>query len=329
MVRGYKEIKEALSFISEDDEKTAKTRCNALGLHKKMSKLETGLFAVFWDDILQQVDKTNVTLQNPRLDVNTAVASVKSLKILIQTKRDEFKNYEKKGAEISGCYEYVSSTQRKRKINVRLDPLDSPHGTDCELTPSESFRTQNFLLIIDQFIASLDQRLGSYEVVSSRFGFLKNLQNLSTDEIKQQAGRLVEIYSLDLDEQLGPELIQFSSFCSQFIEEMTEKDKKVLSHERWMYRLLREKDVKECFPNVEVLLRIYLSLMVTNCSGERSFSKLKLIKNRLRTSMKEERLNHLAILSLESDILRRISFDDIITSFANKKSRKVSLNQAM
>lgn len=31
LVRGYKEMKEALSFISKDDEKTAKTRCNATG----------------------------------------------------------------------------------------------------------------------------------------------------------------------------------------------------------------------------------------------------------------------------------------------------------
>lgn len=32
------------------------------------------------------------------------------------------------------------------------------------------------------------------------------------------------------------------------------------------------------FPNVEIALRIFLSMMVTNCSGERSFSKLKRIK---------------------------------------------------
>jgi len=33
-----------------------------------------------------------------------------------------------------------------------------------------------------------------------------------------------------------------------------------------------------CFPNVETILRLFLCLMVTNCSSERSFSKLKRIK---------------------------------------------------
>ena len=63
--------------------------------------------------------------------------------------------------------------------------------------------------------------------------------------------------------------------------------------------------------------------MVANCSSERSFSTLKLIKNRLRTSMSEDRLVGLTLLSIESDILRELNFDDIIDEFANKKARKV------
>jgi len=69
---------------------------------------------------------------------------------------------------------------------------------------------------------------------------------------------------------------------------------------------------------------MYLVLMVTNCSAERSFSKLKQIENRLRTSMTQGRLVKLAIMSIESDILREIDFTAIISDFAVAKSRKVS-----
>ena len=34
-------------------------------------------------------------------------------------------------------------------------------------------------------------------------------------------------------------------------------------------------ELKEIFANVEIAFRIYLSLMVSNCTGERSFSKLR------------------------------------------------------
>lgn len=52
---------------------------------------------------------------------------------------------------------------------------------------------------------------------------------------------------------------------------------------------------------------------------------MKLIKNRLRTSMGNERLSHLALLSIEADILREINFNDLVTEFAKKKTRKVPL----
>ena len=97
-----------------------------------------------------------------------------------------------------------------------------------------------------------------------------------------------------------------------------------MSFEQFCYNLLHDKEVKESCPNVEVALRMYLSLMISNCSGERSFSKLKLIQNRLRTSMGQGRLVHLVMMSLEWDILRELDFKDVIHFFATAKSRKVS-----
>lgn len=76
------------------------------------------------------------------------------------------------------------------------------------------------------------------------------------------------------------------------------------------------------FPNVSAILRLFLCLMVTNCSGERSFSQLKRIKNELRATMSQEKLSALSIMCIESDKLRSISFDDVINDFAFGKSRK-------
>ena len=55
---------------------------------------------------------------------------------------------------------------------------------------------------------------------------------------------------------------------------------------------------------------------VTNCSGERSFSKLKRIKNEQRTSIGQDRLNNLTLLSIEHELLQKIDVDDIIARFA-------------
>jgi hypothetical protein len=48
-------------------------------------------------------------------------------------------------------------------------------------------------------------------------------------------------------------------------------------------------DNTECaFPNIEISLRIFLTLMVTNCKTERSFSQMKRIENPKRTTMRRE-----------------------------------------
>ena len=48
------------------------------------------------------------------------------------------------------------------------------------------------------------------------------------------------------------------------------------------------------------------------------------IKNGLRTTMTNERVTHLSLMSIEYDILRETDLDDLITDFAQRKGRKVS-----
>ena len=61
-------------------------------------------------------------------------------------------------------------------------------------------------------------------------------------------------------------------------------------------------------------------------SGERAFSKLKLIRNRLRLTTGDDRLNHLLILSIEFLKARELNFDKIIEDFARSKARKNLFN---
>jgi hypothetical protein len=73
-----------------------------------------------------------------------------------------------------------------------------------------------------------------------------------------------------------------------------------------MYNIIFQDGIESVFPDVSIVLRLLLTLMVTNCSGERSFSQLKRIKNEQRTAIGQERLGSLSLLCIESDILRKI-----------------------
>ena len=74
--------------------------------------------------------------------------------------------------------------------------------------------------------------------------------------------------------------------------------------------------VVDCYPNVSVAYRILLTLPVTVASAERSFSKLKLLKNYLRSTMLQDRLNGLAMCCIEKDILDNVDLDCALNDLA-------------
>ena len=89
-----------------------------------------------------------------------------------------------------------------------------------------------------------------------------------------------------------------------------------------MLLLTVDNSVHELFANVLMALRLYLCMFVTNCKGERFFSKLKLILNYLRNSMGQKWLAPLAVLSIEIQLLRGIDFYSVIDIFAENKARR-------
>nr|XP_047135759.1 uncharacterized protein LOC124812772 [Hydra vulgaris] len=63
-----------------------------------------------------------------------------------------------------------------------------------------------------------------------------------------------------------------------------------------------------------------LTLSVTQVSCERSFSILKYIKNRLRSTMSQENLDAFMLMAVEKDLLNSIDSDDVINLVAKKSN---------
>ena len=137
---------------------------------------------------------------------------------------------------------------------------------------------------------------------------MNNSQTLTRMEVIKHCDTLAAHYSNDIE-----------------VTQMNSDDTKT-SKELLMYRILLHDGLVETFPNVAVAFRIYLSLMVANYTGERSFSQLKRIKNECGTRINQERLEMLSLMFIESVVTRQLSFDDIVEQFASQKSRKSDFN---
>ena len=133
-------------------------------------------------------------------------------------------------------------------------------------------------------------------------------------KIKKCSQSLVMAYPEDLEDHLSEELIQFSALLKTDLGACMDKK---MNKEVQMYKLIKENGLESAYPNVNIVLRIYLSLMVTNCSGERSFSKSKCVKNQQRTSLGQDKLNYLTLLSIKHELLNEIEVKDIINKLAS------------
>ncbi len=62
--------------------------------------------------------------------------------------------------------------------------------------------------------------------------------------------------------------------------------------------------------------KFLLTLSITQVACERTFSTLKLVKNRLRTSLSQDNLETFLLMATEKEILTEIDKDDIIDKMA-------------
>jgi len=230
-------------------------------------------------------------------------------------------------------WQHTSRSTQTDVVGIPLTYLMHHHdeiGTaeDANLTGRSKFRVTAFLLIIDKLCFALHQRIGAYSTLRERFGFLSDITSKTTDELRAAANNLVTSYPEDLEDGLESEIVQFAHLMKSISTKdsaatsTSEGIKASKSPELDMFLTIHRHDMVETFPNVEIALRLYLCMFVTNCTEERSFSKLKLVKSYLRNTMGQDRLSSLALLSIEHDKLKQLDFSDIIKDFARRKARR-------
>ncbi|KAM6571870.1 hypothetical protein CsatA_015950 [Cannabis sativa] len=312
------QIKEALDYLAESNE-DAKTRSDAETLSTyNIHNFEFLVSMVIWYDLLFAINIASKILQNEYMQIDVAIKELKILLSFLQKYRETgFENALTKATEIASMMEVEPVFIEKRKV-YRKKQFDESVNEGVTQSAAESFKIDYFLCIIDQAISSFKTRFEKFQNFEENFGLLFDFEKLKSADDDTLRNFCINLTNLmkhceisDLD---NDDLYQELYMLRQSLPKETKRVIDVLSY---------IKEVDGSYPNAWIAYRIFLTIPVTVAHAERNFSKLTLIKSYLRSTMSQERLSGLAMLSIENDLVAKLDYANLINTFASKNARRI------
>lgn len=265
-----------------------------------------------WHDILYQINIASKTLQSIQSSVQTAMTCLKSVLTFLESYSTS--GFQQMWSEANEIAEHLGIAPELSESGKRPSRLRA-------LSSENDFRENFFAFVIDVATKSVKERFESLENVNGLFSFLYDFEscdeNLANGNLKKSCKKLELALSHNDDVDInGDDLFHEFPVVYSLIKQYG------VSNALDVLNTIKKAGLENLVPNMVIAYRIFLTTPVSVASGERSFSKLKLIKDYLRNSTKQERLNGLAIISIEREIANSIDYEDIIEDFAHSKARK-------
>ncbi|XP_018497533.1 uncharacterized protein LOC100906434 [Galendromus occidentalis] len=308
----FSEILNVLERLTGIDENTA-TRSDAGLLLRALESFSFLCYLSFWSDILREINDAQRYLQTRGLDIHKSALKIGALKEWLSCERDDI---------ISNGFDYAKSLCDdlgieipSRRIRKRRKEFDDT-SEDANLTFEQELKREMYASS-DRILQEMTTRFEQLRDLDEKFGFLKPAQLLEENSESD-----LDHAPPDIDRA---EFLEEQKRLQQFVKVCSEQERTRIMNEGplELLQFIREFNLDICVPNIVICLRIFLTVAISSASCERSFSKLKLIKSYMRSTMSQARLSNLAILSIENEIASRIDMEGAIKEFATLKARRV------
>ncbi|KAI3684617.1 hypothetical protein L6452_33841 [Arctium lappa] len=316
------DIREALLQVAEIDN-DSKIRSEAKSLaQNELGDFEFLVSIVVWYEILYAVNLVSKQLQSKNMLIDVAIEQVKGLISFFEKYRetgflDALESAKEIATELNIDPLFPQRREIRRKRHFDENPSDTSEITSQ--SAKESFRVNYFLCVVDHAIASLNRRFEQYKEYESVFGFLFTSDKLcSLDNVCLKSSCTnfeIALKKQDQSDVDGNDLYVELKLLQDYLANQKMGPVDILMYLKHV----------GCFPNAIIAYRVLLTIPVTVASAERSFSKLKLLKSYLRSTMTQERLNGLALIAIESGLLENVDYEDLIDDFISKNARRMIL----
>ena len=295
---------------------TSEARSEANGLRKYFMSFDAVVLLTVWLKVLQSIDNRNVILQSGKISLDIEAANIRDLTEEMQSLRDAWDTLLAEAKLIAGEINVTpqlskESSRQKKRRRFHDETAEEETTQDSSETV---FRNTVFYTAMDSIISDLDTRFRGIAHIVNEFSAVLKVGQISEGKISSVCQPLITKYSSDLTPDFENQVRHLNSvYAANFPPNLSPLE---------LLNAICKLQLQSIFGEVCIALRIFCTLPVTVAGGERAFSKLKMIKNYLRSTMSPERLCSLAMLSIESQLARKLDFKDLISDIAHEKARR-------
>ena len=287
---------------------TPKAKSELQGAIRYLESFECILMACIWLHVLQPIDACNNAIQARDSTLDVEASNLDNCMTNLNSIGQEWPEIVTEAANIAKTMNIDAELPIKRNDSNSTDKERLSH-----------FETNVLQKILNTVKRGIEKHFVAIQDIMNLFDFLWTYLNTSSEVLIEKCNKFSDVYAADVskgelfEELMSLKMIHQANFGNSCLAPLNLLNK------------LTQMNLEPLYPYVSIALRIFLTLPVTVATAERSFSKLKLIKNYLRSTMGQERLQGLAILAIETDLARKIDFDEVIDTFATEKARRAPL----
>ena len=313
-------VLEALEIIKDDMSLKPEQRGDADGLFLKFQSFGFAVTLIIVRHIISYVDPLTTELQKVKLDVigvykavDTCLAAIDSARNVdnIDEKHKTWYEEVKKFANKYGIPESKPRFARKQihRANYETDDI------------SEYYKWQLTIPFLDRLSSNLCHRFSEEHRIHMNGAQIIPSHVLTTLSWRSHAKAFSEQYADDLPNvnRLDEELDLWEHYWKGEETARNHIPDDVTDTLTYMHK----SKIHLWYPNIHTILILIATVPSSSCSCERSISRLRLLKTYLRSTMKNERLNGLALLSIHYDM--QIDYEKVLDIFARRFRHRLQL----
>lgn len=279
-------------------------RAKGVNLLHQLQSFEFVFGLYLMDPILKLILKVSSSLQSPKLDLLSAVNSIQALKHSLMSMRNDtfFKEIFERVTTKCNELEINIPEVKQNKMSKRID--NNTSNQFVYDSKYEELRCSVFNILLDNLIGSIEKRFKQ-----DTLNLISSVGNLLKLELNDSSDILSKMFNVSISE-LEAEV--------KILKHMPDKPIGTSSESIYVWLdWLNDCGRIEIFNNMYQTLKMFVIIPVTSCTCERVFSKLSIVKSKLRTTMAQDRLESLMLLFTEQEFACKLDYNDIINEFIN------------